>query len=157
MRILVIGDTHGNTENILDIMHDLAGRLDAVIHLGDIVSDAEIIKSVPVHTVAGNCDKNTSAPDEDLLEAEGKLIYITHGHLFNVNYSTKRIEERAKELNADVCLFGHTHIPYLNVDHGHITMNPGSLSEPRGGSQAGYGILKIENGKIIPMLLPYIV
>ena len=159
MRILVISDTHQKLNRAIELVHDFSKRIDAVIHLGDNTDDVDFIKRnyrLPVYVVAGNCDYGSSAPPENVVTFEEKKIYFTHGHSFNVRYNADMVQERAESFGANVCLFGHTHIPYVNIQKNIIVMNPGSLSEPRGGSKPSYGIIKIDNGKIYPMVIPYI-
>ncbi len=159
MRILVISDTHKSLNRAIELVHEFSGKIDAVIHLGDNVADADFIKreyELPVYVVAGNCDSEGSAPCECIEVFEGRKIFFTHGHHYNVNYHTDRLIQRAESLGADICLFGHTHIPYIEIMSNIIVMNPGSLSQPRGGSRPSYGIIRIENDKIYPMIVPYI-
>lgn len=56
----------------------------------------------------------------------------------------------ARERNADIIIFGHTHVPYLEIGRDMAVMNPGSLTYPRQeGRLPSYIILEIdENGKI---------
>ena len=56
---------------------------------------------------------------------------MTHGHYYGVNAGTSRLVARAKELECDVAMYGHTHIPDIEY-HGNLTVVcPGSLTEPR--------------------------
>ena len=52
----------------------------------------------------------------------------------------------AKFNNADVVLYGHTHIACYEEKNGVVVINPGSLSSPRDGSSGTYAVIKI-NGK----------
>ena len=159
MRILVISDTHRKLNRAVELVHDFSKRIDAVIHLGDNTEDVDFIRRnyrMPVFVVAGNCDYGSSAPHENVVSFEEKKIYFTHGRAFNVRYNADLVKERAESLGADVCLFGHTHVPFIEIQKNIIVMNPGSLSEPRGGSKPSYGIIKIDNGKVYPMVIPFI-
>ncbi len=159
MRILVISDTHRSLNRAIELVHEFSKRIDAVIHLGDNTEDVDFIRRnyrLPVYVVAGNCDYGSTAPHESVVEFEGKKVFFTHGHYYNVKYNADAVTKRALELGADLCLFGHTHAPHLQLGGDVIVMNPGSLSEPRGGSKPSYGIVKIENDRIIPMVIPYI-
>lgn len=154
-----MSDTHRKLDRAMDLVHDFSKRIDAVIHLGDNTEDIDFIKRnyrLPVYVVAGNCDYGSTAPHECVEIFEGKRIFFTHGHYYNVKYNTDNLLRRALEMEADVCLFGHTHSPYVHVEKGVVIMNPGSLTEPRGGSKPCYGIIKIENGRVCPMIVPYI-
>ena len=65
----------------------------------------------------------------------GRLIYCTHGHVFN--------EDNLPPLKpGDVLLHGHTHIPRADRA-GEITiLNPGSVSLPKNGNPHSYAILE---------------
>ncbi|NOH81338.1 phosphodiesterase [Vibrio sp. RE86] len=93
--------------------------------------------------VRGNCD---SEVDQMLLSfpmmmdyawvmlASGQRLFLTHGHLYN---SAKR--PPLKE--GDVIAHGHTHIPVAERDGEQFIFNPGSITFPRNGFAASYGIL----------------
>ncbi|MBR6400508.1 MAG: metallophosphoesterase [Firmicutes bacterium] len=157
MRILVLSDTHRSLNKTVRLLHDIADDIDMVIHLGDNTEDAAFIKNnyqLPVLNVAGNCDFDASVPDDRLEQIGGKTVFMTHGHRYGVKYgSADDLVYRALELGADICLFGHTHTPFLQVIRGIVVMNPGSLPLPRGGSKPCYGIIKIEDGEIYPALV----
>ena len=97
-----------------------------------------------------------------IIELFGIKILLVHGsprkNNENIypNLKIKEVEEMISNTNADVIFCGHTHMPCVKIERGIIVMNPGSLTEPRGGSKPSYGIIKIENGKIYPMVIPYI-
>lgn len=159
MRLLAISDTHGDVSKVCSIINDIRNLIDGVIHLGDVVEDAESIKrmypSLPLYNICGNCDYGTNISPMETLVFENKKIFITHGHLFGVNFDTTKLVYKAMEKGADIALFGHTHIPYSEQINGVYVMNPGSLSRPRGGSKPSYGIIKIEDGVITPSLVEY--
>jgi hypothetical protein len=127
--------------------------IDGIIHLGDVVEDVDLIKhrfpDIPVYNVLGNCDwGNTSAKEEAVITLEGKKILLTHGHNYYVQSGVYRLALRGAEIGADCCLFGHTHIPFLDYEGNMVIMNPGSLSQPRGNSSYNYGMLIIEDGTL---------
>lgn len=108
---------------------------DVVLHLGDNVSDVEIIKKEigkDVIFVKGNCDIERSAKVEQLIELENKKILMTHGHEYGVKSSLLNLNYRAKELGADIALYGHSHIASIEKHDGVWFVNPGSVSLPRG-------------------------
>ncbi|EOD01750.1 YfcE family phosphodiesterase [Caldisalinibacter kiritimatiensis] len=150
MKLIVMSDTHGQTNEIINIINDI-NDADLVIHLGDYAKDAkkisEHIKQDIVY-VKGNCDfrgKNTN--EDEILHIQGKKIFLTHGHKYGIKYSLNGIYYKAKEINADIVLFGHSHVP-LGVVHDDILFfNPGSPTIPRGMSKKSYGIIEI-NKKI---------
>ena len=83
----------------------------------------------------------------------GKRFFVTHGDMYSVNWGIDRLCYRGAEVLADVCVYGHTHIPLIDNYNGMIIMNPGSLSSPRGGSTYSYGIVKIEDGIVTPSIV----
>ncbi|MBQ9518921.1 MAG: metallophosphoesterase [Firmicutes bacterium] len=159
MRILVLSDTHRSLNRALLLMNDLIYEIDYVFHLGDNTEDADFLRDnykLPVISVAGNCDSDCSVEDEKVIELANKKIFMTHGHKYGVKYDTAdRLIYRAQEVGADICLFGHTHVPFLGLIRGMVVMNPGSLSQPRGNAKAAYGIIKIEDDDIYPSIVEW--
>lgn len=153
MKILVFSDSHGNIINIKKVIEKINSNIEAVIHLGDNISDAYEIEmlypKIKLYSVLGNCDFNEFGEDEQIIDINNKKIFISHGHRYNVYEGSKYLYERAKQLNADICLFGHTHRPYINKDSDIIIMNPGSISRPRGTDICSYGIIDISSDGII--------
>lgn len=157
MRILVISDTHRNLSRVYKVINDIRDKIDAVIHCGDVVEDADAIRhrysDLKVYNVRGNCDYGSAVPNEDIFIIGGKKFFVTHGDMYGVNWSTDRLCYRGAEVGADVCLYGHTHIPDIEYYSGMVIMNPGSPTNPRGGSTFSYGIIKIEDGVVTPSLV----
>ena len=67
---------------------------------------------------------------------------FSHGHLLQVKYGLQTLKRYAREQNADVMLFGHTHVAYTEYEDSLYIMNPGSISQPRRG-RPSYGIIDI--------------
>lgn len=158
MKILVLSDSHRVMRNVYTVIEMLKDKIDAVIHLGDVLIDAEKIKeyypNLKLFNVAGNCDFGTLEQSQKILEAGGKRIFITHGHRYNVKGSLSSLAYAALQDNADICLYGHTHFPLITKIDNLIIMNPGSISSPRGISVCSYGIIDIDkNGKITPSVV----
>lgn len=153
MKILVLSDSHrilGNTAAVFEKLHD---AVDMVMHLGDCVSDTsrfqEKLSSVKFYNVSGNCDFNFDVEDEMIVSVNTQKIFLTHGHRYNVKFNYQRLVYAAKEKEADVCLFGHTHQPVIFEHEGTLFMNPGSITFPRDRYGVSYGIIDIgENGKV---------
>lgn len=149
IRLLVISDTHGmNTfiENEIERIGE--ENIQAIIHAGDYVSDAEEIEAlyprIPMYNVAGNNDIYTRAKGEEFVTIGGVKIFITHGHAYGVKYDAdyRSLILRAQALGADIAVFGHTHIAHLSYFGGVTLLNPGST-----GYSDRYAIIEIENGK----------
>lgn len=157
MKILVVSDTHRHIQNVLRLMSDFTD-VNRIVHLGDMVGDAEDISSIyphiPVDYIAGNCDfYETDVLKEKVLNLCGKKILITHGHLYDVKRGYDKIMITGLEKNVDAVLFGHTHVPYIGHCKDVILMNPGSISEPRTGRSPSYGLLEIDEKLMIHVAL----
>lgn len=95
--------------------------------------------------VRGNCEAEVDQmvldfpvlADYCILYEAGRMIFATHGHVFNENN-----EPPLKK--GDILLHGHTHIPACNVHENYTYINPGSVSIPKNGSEHGY--LMLEDG-----------
>lgn len=154
MRIMIVSDTHGREENLERALEE-AGRIDRLIHLGDVEGGEDYIRMItgviPVNMVAGNCDYwSSDLPEEIVLELGEHKAFLTHGHLYGVNGGVRHLRTKALEKGADIAMFGHTHRPYLEEDEGVLILNPGSLSFPRQeGRDPSYLIMEMdEQGKI---------
>ncbi|MDR2572502.1 MAG: metallophosphoesterase [Oscillospiraceae bacterium] len=146
MKILVMSDSHGDSNNILKTVN--IEKPELILHLGDNVKDNDVIKEkfrdIPLRTVKGNCDIGYSGLEMDEFTHSNKRFFMTHGHLFGVKTSIRRIIETAINRDVDVLLFGHTHIPYHSAVEGLVAVNPGSI----GDNIKSYAILEINNGAI---------
>jgi len=145
MRILVISDSHGNYPSILQA-EELAGDIDAIIHLGDGVNDAILASQalgIEVKHVAGNCDLGASAPRELIWECEGQRLLLSHGDKYSVKYSLERLKQRGLEVEADIVLYGHTHFAAINKIEHMLFINPGTLI--KSGSHKTFAILEINS------------
>ncbi|MBQ4091329.1 MAG: YfcE family phosphodiesterase [Clostridia bacterium] len=144
MNILIFSDSHGKQDNIREALSRQISMPDAVIFLGDGLRDLDGIDlgGIPLHSVCGNCDSMVAqlfdTPDEQLLFIGGKRIFITHGHKYHVKSLLSPIILRARELCADIVLFGHTHQALemtlgeenqygIKLEKPLLVMNPGSI------------------------------
>ena len=86
MKILVVSDSHGNKKGIEKIFQTL--QFDYFLFLGDGLKDlGDYIYLDNVFAVAGNCDYFSSEPIERVFNANGVLIFYTHGHKYSVKSS----------------------------------------------------------------------
>jgi len=124
--------------------------IDAVVHLGDGWDEIHDIMLmyplIPLYAVSGNCDYG-SGPSSLAFSFSSKKFLITHGHRYGVKYNYIHISLWAEENEADVCMFGHTHMPEVFYSGQTLLLNPGSIGLPRGNFTASYGIVDVtENG-----------
>ncbi len=137
-RLLLLGDIlyHGPRN---DLPQEYAPK--AVIAMLNEMKD-EIL------CVRGNCEAEVDQmvlefpvlADYAIIDTGKKLIYATHGHIYNEN-------NLPPLKSGDILLNGHTHIPKCTEHNSYIYMNPGSVSIPKENSHHGY--MTFENSKFI--------
>ena len=146
MKLLVMSDSHGNRDNVDKIL-DMHSDAAAVIFLGDGVRDYEnymyVYEKMKFCFVSGNCDWYNDYPEENVEVFAGKKIFFCHGHRYGVKFGYETIIEKAKGLNADICLFGHTHQKHYDYEDKLHIFNPGPVS------QGYFGLINIQNGNIL--------
>ena len=133
MKVAIVSDTHGYIDSFIDRLSTM-DRPDLILHLGDNTVDGEkISQKIGIKTiiVKGNCDSGKRYSESNLVEVEGKKLFLTHGHMYNVKDSLNQIYYKGLELGADIILFGHTHIPINIKEDNIIIMNPGSPTIPK--------------------------
>lgn len=155
MRIGVVSDSHGNI-SMLDKAISRMGDVDLIIHLGDFYYDILKVNEKykkAVEYVVGNNEFVMNPIYDRTIVLGGKTTFITHGHKYGVYYGIDRLYFKAQEVQADIVLYGHTHIQSLVREGGMVFLNPGSVSRPRD-SKAGYAVIEIdESGDIDVNLL----
>lgn len=93
--------------------------------------------------VRGNCDTEVDQmvlpfpilADYCILESQNRLIYATHGHVYN-------LQTPPPLAPGDILLHGHTHIPANRTQDGLLYLNPGSVSIPKENSPHSYMTLE---------------
>ena len=145
MKLLVLSDSHRETEHMLLALR--REKPDAVVHLGDHADDADVIARefpyLPLYRVRGNCDYyDDGTPEQVLLRWESMRILAVHGHRYGVKSGLLRLQYAAKEREAQVALFGHTHCAYCEALDGLWLLNPGAC----GGSRPSYGVVMLQDG-----------
>ena len=158
MNIMIASDIHGSAFYCQAMMKAFTREEpDKILLLGDILyhgprndlpkdyAPKEVsrmlngIKS-KVMCVRGNCDSEVDQmmlefpimAEYCLLYAGNKMIFATHGHVFN----TKKLPAISE---GDILLHGHTHIPaWESFGNGNIYVNPGSVSIPKNDSNHSY-------------------
>ena len=147
MKVIVISDSHGSTNNII---YALSREKDitTVIFLGDGMDDIQLAELwFPEHKficVNGNCDSYLSDNTVAYKHIEGTTIVMTHGHRFNVKVSRRELINHAKGVLAHLALYGHTHRAEDTVDPltGIRLVNPGALYDGR------YAVIDFRKGSV---------
>src|SRR5689334_21165614 len=109
-KILIVSDSHGITKELEELKERHRSEVDLMIHCGDseLMADEKYMEGFAA--VRGNCDFDTSYPLDRLEVVAGKKIYVTHGHKYSVKTSLMRLHYRAREVDANIVCFGHSHI-----------------------------------------------
>ena len=137
MRILVISDSHGRNDDVSGVIRQV-GPIDTLIHCGDVERGDDYIRSLvdcPVYMVAGNNDYNLDLPPKIITKIGNYRVMIVHGHTYHVYRGVDYLKRAALEEKVDVVMFGHTHVPFIDIGHTLTILNPGSLSYPRQASR----------------------
>lgn len=161
MKLMIASDIHGSAYWCRKLIEKYKEeKADRLILLGDVLyhgprndlPDEYAPKKViamlnemkdEIFCVRGNCEAEVDQmvldfpvlADYALLDLGEKMIYLTHGHIYNENNvpPMKR---------GDVLLHGHTHVPKCVEHENYVYMNPGSVSIPKENSCHGYMILE---------------
>ncbi len=163
MKIMIASDIHGSALYCRRLIEEYEKeKADRLFLLGDILyhgprndlpdeyAPKKVIemlneKKDEIFCVRGNCDTEVDQmvlnfpilADYAVLAVGDRLVYATHGHVFNEN----NLPPLKK---GDILLNGHTHVPKCTEHESFVYMNPGSVSIPKENSARGYIIL--ENG-----------
>lgn len=159
MNILVFSDTHGQIGKAEEIYRKLnpSASFDLIIHCGDHQSDARQLKDrllIDVISVPGNCD-GCRKRNFKVLETPAGRILITHGHTEDVKNDYTRLYYLALENNCIAACFGHSHIPVVTEIGGIKLINPGSLTQPRGGSMPSCAIIAATEKSLVSSIIKY--
>lgn len=148
-KILIVSDSHGSAEVLEDIERLHGHEIDLMIHCGDSELTEEDDAMKNFKSVKGNCDFFGSFPDEEIHVVNGVRIFVTHGHLYSVKTTLAKLFYRAKEHQADIVCFGHSHVLGAEMVEDVLFINPGSIRLPRGRKERTYVILELEKEKAI--------
>ena len=155
MRIAVLSDTHA-PRFWKRCPRAVAKRLDGVdliLHAGDVcrafVLD-ELAAFAPVRVVLGNNDTPDvaawGAPGTLQLDLDGLRVAMIHD-AGPAEGRQRRMRRRFPE--ADLVVFGHSHIPLDRADERPRIFNPGSPTDRRRQPSGTMGLLRIEDGELV--------
>jgi uncharacterized protein len=138
MKIAVFADTHGNGKDLLDALA-WCGRIDALIHLGDGVREAEEAShaaGIEFTGVRGNEDSASSLPRTRVAGPPQFPLLLMHGDALDLNpydraekweTAYRGLAMAARMEDARGVLYGHTHRAELRVVEGILVCNPGDM------------------------------
>ena len=164
MKLMIASDLHGSApacKRLLDAF--TASGADRLILLGDLLYhgprndipegyDPKAVIAMlseqahKLFCVRSNCDTEVDQmvlpfpilAETALLFVDGRTWFACHGHRAGANPTAKDLPKLPA---GSVVLSGHTHIPVLEENaEGVLLFNPGSVSIPKGGFPASYGV-----------------
>jgi uncharacterized protein len=158
VRIAVISDTHlpRGRRRLPDRCVAELEAADLILHAGDIatVGVLEEIESIGggrdrVHAVLGNVDEpalfERGVPLTREVEVEGARIAMVH----DAGPALARWERmRARFPDADVVVFGHSHIPLHEEREGFQIFNPGSPTDRRRQPRHTMGVAEVDGAAV---------
>lgn len=158
MKILVVSDSHGRNVYLEKVLETV--EPDMLIHLGDLEGSEIFIQnkvSCPVEMVPGNNDYFSDLEREKMITIGRYKVLLTHGHRYRVHFGTETLKDWARQMGADIVMFGHTHIPLLDTSTDVTALNPGSISQPRQeGRIPTYAIVELDRNGEIHFTLNYV-
>lgn len=158
-KIMIVSDTHRRHGNLAEALYN-EGKIDMLIHLGDIEGEEDIIEEMagcPMEIVPGNNDFCSFYAREKEIIIAGKKVLLTHGHYYYVTLDLQTIREEAIARGMDIVMFGHTHRPIISVEDEITLINPGSISYPRQDDRKStYIMMNVDDQNAISFELKYI-
>lgn len=147
MQIGIISDTHGQVPNAV---HDALAGVDHILHAGD-VGPMDVITELetlaPVSAVPGNTDYTIQLP-QMCVQTFGGQKFLVH-HIVDLPFPSHLVRVAIADEQPNVVVFGHTHMPYNEHHDGVLFLNPGSASNPRGGSAPSVAIVECNESSLI--------
>jgi len=156
-RVLLLADTHLGADQASRLLDALAGRQSAaraILHAGD-VTDASVLgvleQYAPVFAVLGNNDRTMSLPERLDVDIDGCRFAMVHDSGESAGRGPRL---RRWFPDADVVVFGHSHMPWWQTDirpsDGHVQhhVNPGSAMQRRRAPRRTVAWIEITGGAV---------
>ncbi|MGH7655615.1 MAG: metallophosphoesterase family protein [Gemmatimonadaceae bacterium] len=152
MLIGLISDTHGL---LRPEVHAAFAGVELILHAGDVCGDEildELALVAPVRAVYGNND----APWDPRLAPAiddtwgGVRVHVSHGH--EVGKVTPA--NLAAAYDADVVVYGHTHVQKITRAGARLIVNPGAAGPRRFNLQPSVALLTVADGAADVVIVP---
>jgi putative phosphoesterase len=154
MRVIVLSDTHAprRWRSCPPRVAEQLRGADLILHAGDVCIApvlAELAQYAPVTAVLGNNDgpdvADWGAAETAALTLDGLRVAMLH----DSGPSAGRLARMRRRFpEADLVVFGHSHIPLDESGYGLRIINPGSPTDRRRQPHGTLGVLRIEDGTI---------
>ncbi|WP_019873527.1 metallophosphoesterase family protein [Sporichthya polymorpha] len=155
MRIVVLSDTHAPRfwKSCPPRVADRLRSADRILHAGDVCT-ADVLDELsayaPVSVVLGNNDGPDvaawGAPETLELELAGVRVAMIH----DAGAAAGRVRRMRRRFpEADLVVYGHSHIPMDLTEDGLRIFNPGSPTDKRRQPHGTLGVLELGDGRIV--------
>jgi putative phosphoesterase len=154
VRVVVLSDTHAprRWKQCPPGVAAQLRRADLILHAGDVCTAAvldELAGYAPVQAVLGNNDgpgvAAWGAPPELATDLGGVAVAMLH----DSGQATGRLARMRRRFpQADLVIFGHSHIPMDQSAGGLRIFNPGSPTDRRRQPAGTIGLLEISDGRL---------
>jgi putative phosphoesterase len=155
VRVAILSDTHSprRWKRCPPAVAAVLDGVEVILHAGDVCLAAtleELAQFAPVHVVLGNNDH----PDVADWGAPPRLDLELDGHTVGMVHDSGAKKGRAARMrrmfpDADLVVFGHSHIPINETQDGVHLFNPGSPTDRRHQPQGTMGELVIDDGQLV--------
>jgi uncharacterized protein len=155
MKVAVLADTHA-PRYWKSCPAEVARRLegvDLILHAGDVCRATvleELAAFAPVRAVLGNNDTPDvvawGAPETLRLELDGLPVAVVHD-AGPARGRPARLRRRFPD--AELVVYGHSHIPLDESGDGVRIFNPGSPTDRRRQPRGTMGLLRVEAGRLV--------
>lgn len=145
MRFIVCGDNHGEKES-LDKLLENYPEAERFLHCGDVGLSPKEVEGFTV--ISGNNDYGSNYPDSLVVSVGSLRVFMIHGDQLRFGSRLESLVEKAKAMNCQVAVFGHTHVYQVKKLDGVLCINPGSLNYNRDGTGPSYAVVDVVDGEI---------
>jgi len=157
-KLLVLSDTHGSVHALKAVLDWAKNRIppnDTILgaaFLGDGIADVQYVAKATGFfcdwkLVSGNNDFGHSTPEAAVFDFAGNRFFMCHGHSHSLYGGYHTLVAAAASADANVALFGHSHVPFQKVEGGVLLVNPGSVGRPRSRIGATFAVIKCAEGE----------
>ncbi|MCL3820239.1 metallophosphoesterase family protein [Aeromicrobium wangtongii] len=157
LRVAIVSDTHGPRfwKAMPPAVAEQLDGVDLILHAGDVCVPSvldDLAAYAPVHVVLGNNDGPDvaawGAPETLQLELDGLQVAMIHD---SGQKQGRAARMRRQFPEADLVVFGHSHIPWDTQEGGQRLFNPGSPTDKRRQPRGTMGQLVIDAGRILSL------
>ncbi len=154
MHLLLMADTHvpSRARTLPAELWDAVDRADVVVHAGDWVApslldelEVRAQRLVAVHGNNDGAELRRRLPEVATTVLEGVRVAVVHETGQKAGRETRA---RARFPDADLLVFGHSHIPWDAELEGLRLLNPGSPTDRRSQPHCTYLTLDLAGGRV---------